>query len=65
MIDRPLKTQLSHVLLFRFSKFQRLIVKNLMKKLLNFIMDFKSSYKFLVYYKILWAELDLGGTVRG
>ena len=65
MINGPLKTLLFHFLLFRFFKFQRLIVKNLMKKPPNFIMDFKSSYKVLVYYISLWAGLDLGGTVRG
>ena len=36
-----------------------------MKKPLNFIMDFKSSYKVLVYNNVLWAGWDLGGTVRG
>ena len=36
-----------------------------MKKSQNFIMDFKSSYKVLVYYKSMCAELDLGGTVHG
>ena len=48
--------ELFHFLLFRFSKFQRLIVKNLMKKPPNFIMEFKSSYKVLVYYKFLWFK---------
>ena len=64
MINRPLKTLLFHFLVFRFSKFQRVIVKNLMKKPPNFIVDFKSSYKVLVYYKFLWAGLDLGATVQ-
>ena len=36
-----------------------------MNKPQNFILNFKSSYKVLVYYKFLWAGLDLGGTVRG
>ena len=65
MINGPLKTLLFHFLLFGFSKFQRLIIKNLMKKPPNFIMDFKSSYKVLVNYKFLWAGWELGGTVRG
>ena len=56
MINEPLKTLFFIFLLFRFSKFQRLIVKNLMKKPSNFIMDFKSLYKFLVYYKFLSSE---------
>ena len=54
MINGPLKTLLFHF--FRFSKFQRLVVKNLMKKPPNFIMDFKSSYKVLVSYKFSWSE---------
>ena len=47
---------LFYFLLFRFSKFQRLTVKNVMKKPPNFIMDFKSSQKVLVYYKCLWSK---------
>ena len=54
MINGPLKTLLFHCLLFHFFKFQKLIVKNLMKKPPNFIMDFKISYNVLVYYKFLW-----------
>ena len=64
MINEPLKMLFFHFL-FRFFKFQRLIVKNLMKKPPNFISDLKSSCKVLVYYKFLWAGLDLGGIVRG
>ena len=56
MINGPLKTLLFHFLLFRFPKFQRLIVKNLTTKPPNFIMDLKSSYKVLVYYKLLRSE---------
>ena len=56
MINGPLKTLVFYFLLFRFSKIKRLIIKNLMKKPPNFIMDFKSSYKVLVYYKFLWSE---------
>ena len=58
MINEPLKTLLFHFLLFRFPKFQRLIVKNLMIKQPNFIMDFQISCKVLVYYTFLWAGWD-------
>ena len=56
MINGPLNTLFFHFLLFCFSKFQRLIVKNLVKKPPSFIMGFKSSYKVLVYYKFLWSK---------
>ena len=56
MTNEPLRTLLFHCLLFRFSKFHRLFVENLMKKRPNFIIDLKSSYKVLVHYKFLWAR---------
>ena len=52
-INGPSKTLLFQFSLFRFSRFPSLIVKNLLKKPPNFIMNFESSYKVALYDKFL------------
>ena len=51
LTNGPVKMHFLNFYLFHFSKFQITIVNNLMEKHSFFIMDFKSSYTFLLRHK--------------